>query len=352
MADKRIPITVIIPVYNCKKYLQAAVSSVLEQDYDNLSIVMIDDGSTDGSSELCDLISEKESRVHVMHKANGGVSSARNMGIDYALEHQKGGYVTFLDADDAWAHDFFDEKVRDLLNRGYDMVGFQSCLCNRSLTARAAAPILQEGLRAGGTASVWCSQFPSVFYSADLLKKYEIRFINAKYSEDKIFVMQCLYLSDTIWLENKIFHYYRNNNTSAVHTRQRGIPYYELIINNWLQLDNDMRKYANEIKGTFDQGTVLAQIYTMDMIDEHYRTFSPERELVSFFDKHKDYLTSLEDLSNDSPHKVRYLKWKKHPRSYRLKQKCIGLVMCVAAAVKKIQFVGTLADKHRYRFPI
>lgn len=313
---------------------------------------MVDDGSTDGSSELCDSISSKETRVHVMHKANGGVSSARNMGIDYVLESQKGGYVVFLDADDAWTRDFFDEKVCDLLNHGYDMVGFQSCLCNRSLTARAAAPVLQEGLRSGGNSSVWCSQLQSIFYSALLLKKYEIRFINAKFSEDKIFVMQCLYLSDTIWLENKIFHYYRNNSASAVHTRQRGIPYYQVIIKNWLKIDNDMRQYANETRGTFDHGTVLAQIYTMDMIDEHYRTFSPERELVSFFDEHKDYLTSLEYLSNNPPLKARYLKWKRHPRLYRLRQNCIGLVMYVALAAKKVSFVGVLVDKHRYGFPI
>lgn len=89
-------ISVIIPVYNIVDYLQECVESVLNQTYKNLEIIIVDDGSTDGSGELCDRLAKPDNRVIVIHKENGGLSDARNAGI----EHATGDYISFIDGDD------------------------------------------------------------------------------------------------------------------------------------------------------------------------------------------------------------------------------------------------------------
>lgn len=94
-------ISVIIPVYNVEKYLRECVNSVLRQTYQNFEIILVDDGSTDGSSDICDAYAAEDSRVQCIHKTNGGASSARNVGMDAA----RGGYVYFLDSDDTLEHE-------------------------------------------------------------------------------------------------------------------------------------------------------------------------------------------------------------------------------------------------------
>lgn len=96
MKKKEAMISVIIPVYNVYAYLIECIDSVINQTYMNLEIIMIDDGSNDGSSELCDKIAFKDDRIMVIHKENGGLSDARNVGISKA----NGEFLFFLDSDD------------------------------------------------------------------------------------------------------------------------------------------------------------------------------------------------------------------------------------------------------------
>ena len=89
-------ISIIIPIYNVRDYLKRCFDTISSQTYTNLEAIVIDDGSTDGSGDICDLYAAKDSRFKVFHKQNGGVSSARNMGLQYA----RGEWVTFCDSDD------------------------------------------------------------------------------------------------------------------------------------------------------------------------------------------------------------------------------------------------------------
>ena len=107
-------ITVIIPVYNVKKYLERCVGSVLRQTYTYLEILLIDDGSTDGSGELCDRLAQEDTRVRVVHKENGGSSSARNRG----LELFSGEYVGFVDSDDYIEPDMYEKLLRGIRESG------------------------------------------------------------------------------------------------------------------------------------------------------------------------------------------------------------------------------------------
>ena len=97
-------ISVIVPVYNTKEYLERCVNSLLMQTYQDMEIILVDDGSTDGSGEICDRFAEREERIRAFHKENGGSSSARNLGIDNA----KGDYIGFVDSDDYVDADMYE----------------------------------------------------------------------------------------------------------------------------------------------------------------------------------------------------------------------------------------------------
>jgi glycosyltransferase involved in cell wall biosynthesis len=111
-ADNRPLISVIVPVYNVENYLRACVDSIIAQTYDNLEIILVDDGSPDNCPAICDEYAEKDRRIKVIHKENGGVSSARNYGIDAS----KGLYITFIDSDDTVAKNWIEglyETIND-----------------------------------------------------------------------------------------------------------------------------------------------------------------------------------------------------------------------------------------------
>ncbi len=92
-------VSIIVPVYNVEKYLEECVEGVLSQTFTDFELLLIDDGSTDSSGDLCDQIAKRDTRIRVFHKSNGGLSSARNKGMDEA----EGSWIVFLDSDDKWA---------------------------------------------------------------------------------------------------------------------------------------------------------------------------------------------------------------------------------------------------------
>lgn len=107
-------IHVIIPCYNVEKYPEQAVRSVLDQPCTDIDIVLIDDGSPGETPQHCDRLAENESRIHVVHKQNGGLSDARNAGIEYALSHlvkNEREFLGFLDGDDAWCPGVIDHEL-------------------------------------------------------------------------------------------------------------------------------------------------------------------------------------------------------------------------------------------------
>lgn len=111
-------ISVIVPVYNAEKYLDKCIQSILGQTYSNIELLLIDDGSTDSSGSICDNYAEQDSRVRVFHKANGGVSSARNMG----LNNVKGEWIAFVDSDDWIDRDMYEEMHNAAILNQADIV--------------------------------------------------------------------------------------------------------------------------------------------------------------------------------------------------------------------------------------
>ena len=105
-------ISVIVPIYNVEKYLARCVDSIVNQIYKNLEIILVDDGSPDRCPQMCDDYAEKDSRIKVVHKKNGGLSDARNAGMVVAT----GEYISFIDSDDYVSDDFF-ECLLDVMNK-------------------------------------------------------------------------------------------------------------------------------------------------------------------------------------------------------------------------------------------
>lgn len=113
-------LSIIVPVYNVEKYLRPCIESILNQEYSSFELFLIDDGSKDASATICDEYAKQDDRIHVIHKSNGGVGSARNLGLDNC----KGEYITFVDSDDIVAPNIFTESIHIIDTYNSDMVSF------------------------------------------------------------------------------------------------------------------------------------------------------------------------------------------------------------------------------------
>ncbi|MCM1174254.1 MAG: glycosyltransferase [Blautia sp.] len=111
-------ISVIVPVYNTVNYLERCVDSICGQTYRNLEILLVDDGSTDGTGQLCDTLAKRDNRIRVYHKKNGGASSARNIGIQNAI----GDYIGFVDSDDYIDADVYQQMAELAIEKKYPAV--------------------------------------------------------------------------------------------------------------------------------------------------------------------------------------------------------------------------------------
>lgn len=124
--DEQPLISVIVPVFKVEQYLDRCVESIVNQTYKNLEIILVDDGSPDNCPQMCDAWAEKDSRIKVIHKTNGGVSRARNDGMKVAA----GEFIAFIDSDD-WIADSFVEKLCFVaLNNNCDIVECEYQICN------------------------------------------------------------------------------------------------------------------------------------------------------------------------------------------------------------------------------
>lgn len=105
--DKNDLISIVVPIYNVQDYLERCIQSIISQTYKNIEIILVDDGATDNSGKLCDEYLKKDERIKVIHKENGGLSDARNVG----KENANGKYIAFIDSDDYIRTKFYRNLV-------------------------------------------------------------------------------------------------------------------------------------------------------------------------------------------------------------------------------------------------
>ena len=128
-------ISVIVPVYNVEDYLDRCVESIVNQTYNNLEIILIDDGSPDSCPEMCNEWAEKDSRIIVVHKENGGLSDARNAGLKVAT----GEYISFIDSDDWININFYEQMYRTIINEKSEIVQ-----CERDIVSDCTGEYLKN----------------------------------------------------------------------------------------------------------------------------------------------------------------------------------------------------------------
>ena len=214
-------ISVIVPVYNCENFLQKTVDSIVSQSYKNLEIILVDDGSTDSSPEICDKWAEKDSRIKVIHKENGGASSARNAGLDIA----SGDYIAFVDGDDYIDHDMYEIMLSHILHYGADAASCGMVRENKNApdeewgSADAEVEIVDniELLKMVGQASGILPVSPcNKLFSKSAVG--EIRFdTRFKYAEDVLFNYFVSKNINKMVSQNAARYHYVSNDSSASH---------------------------------------------------------------------------------------------------------------------------------------
>lgn len=181
-------ISIVVPVYNVEQYIDKCIDSIINQTYKNIEIILVDDGSTDNSGTLCDNYAQKDKRIKVVHKSNGGLSDARNVGI---LE-SKGEYIFFVDSDDSIEHNTISNLTAVLKNEDYDIICGNGIRCFSNGQKKKIIKIDCEsdfsGLDYICKRILTKSYYPAVWlnlYSSKLIKENKIFFKKGRLHEDE-----------------------------------------------------------------------------------------------------------------------------------------------------------------------
>lgn len=246
---KEAKISIVVPVYNVKSYISRCIDSLVCQTYNNLEIILVDDGSNDGSGDICDEYSVKDNRIKVIHKLNGGLSDARNKGIEQAT----GDYLLFVDSDDWIAlntcqliHDMAQKHNADVVVFGVKNV-FESGKivfgrkCYHGITDKTLCiKALITNIAYSGIYNYACNKM----FSRSLFEK--IRFPLGKLAEDQDVIYRVLHKSKRIYVSDlHLYNYYRRS--SSITSNQ----YYPKLIQDrhelWVKRLSFFEKYYPEL---------------------------------------------------------------------------------------------------------
>lgn len=214
--------SIIVPVYNVEKYLPQCVDSILRQTYEDFEVILVDDGAKDRSGEICDEFAAKDERVSVIHKQNGGLSSARNAGIREA----QGKYILFVDSDDYWSNNTMLMQLSCRLDEKEVLAVWKYCrceeessFCNDGEKASVKEYVLSRDykvLMGKGIlfASAWYEAIPRAWFQSN-----NLYFEEGVVSEDIEWFMRLLECVDHVALFDAFFYVYRVRQGSISHTR-------------------------------------------------------------------------------------------------------------------------------------
>lgn len=248
-------ISVIVPVYKAEKYLHRCIDSILNQTFKDFEVLLIDDGSPDRSGEICDEYAKIDSRVRVFHKQNGGVSSARQCG----LNNTKGEYVIHADPDDWVEPDILESMYSKALEDNADMV-----ICDYYITKRNKETLVYQNIDKTNHLELLRQFLLGKYHGAcwnklvkaNLFAKYNIEFNKDIIRWEDLFVVSSLLLNPikVSYLAKPLYHYdiITNNNSIVRKTTKKGVESQILFCNHFISiLDNTC--YSDEIYSCISQ---------------------------------------------------------------------------------------------------
>lgn len=210
-------ISIIVPVYKVEKYLHRCVDSILAQTYNNIELLLIDDGSPDNSGMICDEYAEKDSRVRVFHKPNGGVSSARNLG----LREAKGEYIGFVDSDDYVLPKMYETMIDLIKSQGADIAicGYQKELKDGSFEPYWKDQLTSFFNKEQMIANLLTNHYYTCSVCSMLFSKSVIRSVsfdeNKNHNEDLLFIYETMKNADKATFHSVPYYFYCTNEGSA-----------------------------------------------------------------------------------------------------------------------------------------
>lgn len=207
-------VSVIVPVYKVEKYLDRCVSSLLNQSFSEFDLILVDDGSPDTCGEVCEGYATRDPRVRALHRKNGGLSAARNTGIDFALKNCAPQWLAFVDSDDWVAPDYLARLYAAVVETGCKMA-----VCGLRRTAGEPLPQTRTGRvsvlsaddyycgehHGGITATAW-----NKLYHVSLLES--LRYPEGKLHEDEFTTYRAVYAAGTVAVqEDALYAYFQND---------------------------------------------------------------------------------------------------------------------------------------------
>ena len=267
-----IAISVIIPVYNGEKYLCRSVNSILPQLSKRVELILVDDGSTDGSGRLCDTYAENSEAVQVVHRSNGGISSARNAGIRAA----RGEYISFVDADDYMSDNAYLQILEVIQKYNPDCIDFgwnyvnpdgeqignlhsleKNCLLDKTVILQTILPPLLN-LHEDNAHFIYDYSCNKIFRS-DIIRQHQIFFDEGRRIwEDRPFIVHYLKYCNTYYSIDQCYYHYVNVPNSL--SRQYSLQFFDIILENY-------RLYKEWYNDSYDFETQYSQNYWAHAIE-------------------------------------------------------------------------------------
>ena len=278
--------SVIVPIYNTEKYLPQCIDSILGQTFGDFELILVDDGSTDGSSKICDEYAEKDDRIVVVHKGNGGLISARKAGANCA----RGQYVALVDGDD-WVSENWLQEVQTVLTDkpNVDVV----CYDYYWSTTGSNRPVqnifpyghydktrLEKEIYPRLLRDEQGNRFPPNLafkvFTRDKYLLYQNQVDERiRIGEDECVALACVYAAESIYILDRCLYYYRQNENSMTKTRAKGYPWLDIQLRKkWHERFLPMDRY-----GFQDQLNRLIINDLFTYAKSHFRTKRPYQEI-------------------------------------------------------------------------
>lgn len=265
-------ISVIIPVYKVEEYLPRCLDSIISQTYNNLEIILVDDGSPDSCGKICDEYAERDERIRVIHKENGGVAKARNTGLDAAT----GDYVGFVDSDDWIENDMYELLMKNALSYNADISACGECIyedgkviseeVSGEIVLRDNIETRKSTVVGGSMGLIW-----NKIYRKSVVEN--VRF-SPEYgcSEDLMFVYETVKNTQSMVLEKTAkYNYFRRE--GGITKGEFGYGAFGVVdvMRNMLNEEKDSEVYPYCIKGFTDAAyTVLSGIITNGKCEDRF----------------------------------------------------------------------------------